>query len=117
MMGSRPLPSSALASPRIPGASGGGAGGPHGGGPPNQVVESATTGGRPSQAGAAWGSADKPGPERSFHLLSSDAQLARLSGCAPVPVSSGRTDRHRLALGADAGCVVTTARPASFRLV
>jgi hypothetical protein len=48
---------------------------------------------------------------------SSDAQLARLSGCAPVPVSSGRTDRHRLALGADAGCVVTTARPASFRLL
>lgn len=26
----------------------------------------------------------------------SDAQLARISGCAPIPVSSGRTDRHRL---------------------
>jgi transposase len=25
-----------------------------------------------------------------------DAQLARLAGCAPIPVSSGRTDRHRL---------------------
>jgi transposase len=25
-----------------------------------------------------------------------DAQLARISGCAPIPVSSGRTDRHRL---------------------
>ncbi len=48
---------------------------------------------------------------------SSDAQLARLSGCEPVPVSSGRTDRHRLALGADAGCVVATARPASFPLL
>jgi transposase len=28
--------------------------------------------------------------------FTSDAQLARLSGCAPIPVSSGRTDRHRL---------------------
>jgi transposase len=28
-----------------------------------------------------------------FHT---DAQLARISGCAPIPVSSGRTDRHRL---------------------
>jgi len=28
--------------------------------------------------------------------FSSDAQLARLAGCAPIPVSSGRTDRHRL---------------------
>ena len=28
--------------------------------------------------------------------FSSDAQLARLSGCAPIPVSSGRTDRYRL---------------------
>jgi transposase len=27
--------------------------------------------------------------------FSSDAQLARLAGCAPIPVSSGRTDRHR----------------------
>jgi len=26
----------------------------------------------------------------------SDAQLARLAGCAPIPVASGRTDRHRL---------------------
>lgn len=25
-----------------------------------------------------------------------DAQLARLGGCAPIPVQSGRTDRHRL---------------------
>jgi transposase len=25
-----------------------------------------------------------------------DAQLAQISGCAPIPVSSGRTDRHRL---------------------
>jgi transposase len=31
-----------------------------------------------------------------FH---SDAQLARMAGCAPVPVSSGRTDRHRLDRG------------------
>jgi transposase len=28
--------------------------------------------------------------------FSSDAQLARLAGCAPIPVASGRTDRHRL---------------------
>jgi transposase len=28
--------------------------------------------------------------------FTSDAQLARVSGCAPIPVSSGRTDRHRL---------------------
>jgi transposase len=28
--------------------------------------------------------------------LTSDAQLARLSGCAPIPVASGKTDRHRL---------------------
>jgi transposase len=28
--------------------------------------------------------------------FTSDAQLARLSGCAPIPVSSGRTDRFRL---------------------
>jgi transposase len=26
----------------------------------------------------------------------SDAQLARIGACAPIPVSSGRTDRHRL---------------------
>ena len=28
--------------------------------------------------------------------FTTDAQLARLAGCAPIPVSSGRTDRHRL---------------------
>jgi transposase len=28
--------------------------------------------------------------------FSSDAQLARLAGCAPIPVSSGRSDRYRL---------------------
>ncbi len=28
--------------------------------------------------------------------FSSDAQLARLGACAPIPVSSGRSDRHRL---------------------
>ena len=28
--------------------------------------------------------------------FTSEAQLARISGCAPIPVSSGRTDRHRL---------------------
>jgi transposase len=33
------------------------------------------------------------------HRFSSDAQLARLAGCAPIPVSSGRTDRHRLDRG------------------
>jgi transposase len=32
--------------------------------------------------------------------FSSDAQLARMAGCAPIPASSGRTDRHRLDLGA-----------------
>jgi len=31
--------------------------------------------------------------------FTSDAQLARISGCAPIPVSSGRTDRHRLDQG------------------
>jgi transposase len=31
--------------------------------------------------------------------FTSDAQLARLAGCAPVPVSSGRTDRYRLDRG------------------
>jgi transposase len=31
--------------------------------------------------------------------FTSDAQLARLAGCAPIPVSSGRTDRHRLDRG------------------
>jgi transposase len=33
------------------------------------------------------------------HRFASDAKLARISGCAPVPVSSGRTDRHRLDRG------------------
>jgi transposase len=28
--------------------------------------------------------------------FSTDAKLARIAGCAPIPVSSGRTDRHRL---------------------
>ena len=28
--------------------------------------------------------------------FTSEAQLARISGCAPIPVLSGRTDRHRL---------------------
>jgi transposase len=28
--------------------------------------------------------------------FSSDAQLARLAGCAPIPACSGRSDRHRL---------------------
>ncbi|MEO8969071.1 MAG: IS110 family transposase, partial [Solirubrobacteraceae bacterium] len=28
--------------------------------------------------------------------FSTDSQLARMSGCAPIPVSSGRSDRHRL---------------------
>jgi transposase len=28
-----------------------------------------------------------------------DAQLARVAGCAPIPVSSGRTDRYRLDRG------------------
>ena len=31
-----------------------------------------------------------------IHRFSSDAQLARMAGCAPIPVSSGRTDRYRL---------------------
>jgi transposase len=31
--------------------------------------------------------------------FTSDAQLARLAGCAPIPVSSGRTDRYRLDRG------------------
>jgi len=33
--------------------------------------------------------------------FASDAQLARISGCAPIPISSGRTDRHRLDPGAN----------------
>jgi transposase len=31
-----------------------------------------------------------------IHRFQTDAQLARLAGCAPIPVSSGRSDRHRL---------------------
>jgi transposase len=31
--------------------------------------------------------------------FANDAKLARLAGCAPIPVSSGRTDRHRLDRG------------------
>jgi transposase len=31
--------------------------------------------------------------------FSTDAKLARTAGCAPIPVSSGRTDRHRLDRG------------------
>ena len=34
--------------------------------------------------------------ETSGARLSSDAKLARLAGAAPIPVSSGRKDRHRL---------------------
>jgi transposase len=33
--------------------------------------------------------------------FTSEAQLARVSGCAPIPVSSGRTDRHRLDPGSN----------------
>jgi transposase len=33
--------------------------------------------------------------------LTSEAKLARLCGAAPIPVSSGRTDRHRLHRGGD----------------
>lgn len=33
------------------------------------------------------------------HRFSSDAKLARMAGCAPIPVSSGRTDRYRLDRG------------------
>jgi transposase len=32
----------------------------------------------------------------SIDRFSSDAQLARLASCAPIPVSSGRSDRYRL---------------------
>jgi transposase len=31
--------------------------------------------------------------------FTSDAQLARVAGCAPIPISSGRTDRYRLDRG------------------
>jgi transposase len=33
--------------------------------------------------------------------LRSEAPFARLCGAAPIPVSSGRTDRHRLHRGGD----------------
>jgi transposase len=33
------------------------------------------------------------------HRFSTDAKLARAAGLAPIPVSSGRTDRHRLDRG------------------
>jgi transposase len=32
----------------------------------------------------------------AIERFTSHAQLARLAGCAPIPVSSARTDRHRL---------------------
>jgi hypothetical protein len=67
------------------------------------ALVTAATGCRPSRAGAPSGPVGKPGPKRSFRLLSCDAQPARLSGCVPIPGPSERTDRHRLALGADAG--------------
>lgn len=35
------------------------------------------------------------------HRLRSEAALARLCGAAPIPASSGRTDRHRLHRGGD----------------
>ena len=34
-----------------------------------------------------------------INRFASDAKLARISGCAPIPVSSGRTDKHRLDRG------------------
>jgi transposase len=34
-----------------------------------------------------------------IHRFTTDAKLARQAGCAPIPVSSGRTDRHRLDRG------------------
>jgi transposase len=34
-----------------------------------------------------------------INRFSSDAQLARMAGCAPIPASSGRTARHRLDSG------------------
>jgi transposase len=34
-----------------------------------------------------------------IHRFQTDAQLARLAGCAPIPVSSGRTNRYRLDRG------------------
>jgi transposase len=42
-----------------------------------------------------------------------DAQLARLAGCAPVPVSSGRTDRYRLDRGGNRLRESPTGRSAS----
>ena len=34
-----------------------------------------------------------------INRFATDAKLARMAGCAPIPVSSGRTDRHRLDRG------------------
>jgi transposase len=34
-----------------------------------------------------------------IHRFTSDSKLARMAGCAPIPVSSGRTDRYRLDRG------------------
>lgn len=42
------------------------------------------------------------------HRLRSEAAFARLCGAAPIPVSSGRTDRHRLHRGGDRLAVVPT---------
>lgn len=39
------------------------------------------------------------GETANVHRLKSDAAFARMSGVAPVPASSGRTDRHRLDRG------------------
>jgi hypothetical protein len=42
--------------------------------------------------------------------LDSEAAFAHLCGAAPIPASSGRTDRHRLNLGGDrwANCALHT---------
>jgi transposase len=37
----------------------------------------------------------------SAHRFSSDAKLARAAGVAPIPVGSGKTNRHRLDRGAN----------------
>jgi transposase len=39
------------------------------------------------------------GETAGIDRFSTDAKLARIAGCAPIPVSSGRTDRHRLDRG------------------
>jgi transposase len=36
------------------------------------------------------------GETAGISRFTSDAKLARLAGCAPIPVSSGHTDRYRL---------------------